>query len=110
MDIHAFVQKFIQTSNAYDLDGYLALFHEHATLEDVAVGETFIGHEGIKDYFNTYFIEYETQTDLTKLDIHGDSVHIEADFSGNFSKDKLKGYFEFVFQHDKIAQAKANLI
>ena len=65
MDIHAFVQYFIQTSNAYDLNGYLALFKEHATLEDVAVGETFIGHKGTKDYYNTYFIEYETQTELT---------------------------------------------
>ena len=110
MDIHAFVQKFIQTSNAYDLDGYLALFHEHATLEDLAVGETFIGHEGIKDYFNTYFVGNQTHTDLAKLDINGGSVYIEADFSGNFSKDKLKGYFEFVFQGDKIAQTKANLI
>ena len=110
MDIHAFVQNFIRTSNAYDLDGYLILFHEDATLEDVAVGETFTGHERIREYFTTYFIEYETQTELTKLDIKAGSAYIEADFSGNFAKDKLKGSFEFIFRDSKIAEAKADLI
>lgn len=111
MDIKAFIKDWLVVSNAYDTKKYLEKWHKEAVLDDPSVGQMFKGHEGIKKYFENYFIGYKTQTRLVKLDIIGDNeAHIEVEFTGEFPGNKIGGVFDFTFRDGKIAKAKADLI
>jgi hypothetical protein len=111
MDIKAFIQDWLATGNAYDTDSYLKKYHKDATLDDPSVGSSFVGHAGIRRYFEDYFIGYKTQTRLVKLDIiDKNSAHIEVEFTGEFPGKVLGGLFELTFRGEKIAYAKAELI
>lgn len=82
MDIRAFLLNWLEISNSYNPDNYLAKYLEDAILDDPSVGTKFDGHKGIRDYHTIYFIGYKTHTKLVKLDIqdnkqrsHGSSVY-----------------------------------
>lgn len=110
MDIAAFIEDWIAVSNAFDTEKYLTKYKADAVLDDPSVGRKFIGHEGIRDYFTSYFIGYKTQTRLVKLNINHNEAYLEVEFRGTFPEGKIGGVFNFVFDKGKIAEAKANLI
>lgn len=111
MDINVFVQDFIAVSNAYDVKKYLEKWHQDAVLNDPSVGHNFKGHSGIKEYFDSYFIGYRTQTRLVKVVILSEKeVHLEVEFTGAFPGGKIGGILDFILKDDKIAEAKADLI
>lgn len=111
MDIDIFIQEFIAVSNAYDTESYLDKWHRNAILDDPSVGRVFKGHVGIRNYFESYFIGYKTQTRLVRLDVISDNeVHIEVEFTGHFPEGKIGGIFDFTFKEGRIAEAKADLI
>jgi len=62
MDIAKFLQDWIALGNNYDTEKYPGKFLEDAVLDDPSVGRKFTGHEGIKEYYTSYFIGYKTQT------------------------------------------------
>jgi ketosteroid isomerase-like protein len=110
MDINAFVKDWLAAGNAYDISKYLSKYHKNATLDDPSVGRSFVGHEGIRQYFKDYFIGYKTQTRLVQLDIINDHcAHVEVEFTGNFPGGTLGGLFDLTFKGEKIAFAKADL-
>ena len=111
MDIQKFIQEWLACSNAYDTNSYLEKYQKDVVLDDPSVGQKFVGHPGIRKYFEDYFIGYKTQTQLVKLDIISEeSVHIEVEFTGEFPGGKISGEFDFTFKDGKIASAKADLI
>lgn len=110
MDIKAFLIDWLEISNSYNTENYLAKYLEDAVLDDPSVGRKFIGHKGIKDYYTNYFIGYKTQTKLVKLDIQEKNTHLEVEFTGEFPEGKIRGIFDFTFQNEKIATIKADLI
>lgn len=110
MNIEIFIKDWIKVSNSYDIAKYLEFFHNDAVLDDPSVGRKFIGHEGIKDYFLSYFIGYKTQTELKKIDIIENSAYIEVEFTGDFPERKIGGSFNFAFKEGKITFVKADLI
>ena len=111
MDVKLFIEDWIAVSNAYYTENYLEKWHKDAVLDDPSVGQVFKGHSGIKNYFESYFIGYKTQTRLVKLDIISDNeAHIEVDFTGEFPEGKIGGMFDFTFKDGKIAKAKADLM
>ncbi|PZU85423.1 MAG: hypothetical protein DI529_10090 [Chryseobacterium sp.] len=111
MNIDIFIQEFIASSNAYDTESYLDKWHKNAILDDPSVGKVFKGHTGIRNYFESYFIGYKTQTRLVRLDVITDNeVHIEVEFTGDFPEGKIRGIFDFTFKEGRIAKAKADLI
>ena len=106
-----FIEDFLEASNAYDLEKYLGKWHENASLDDPSVGQIFNGHSGIRKYFESYFIGYQTQTRLDKLHIISENeVHIEVEFTGEFPERKIGGIFDFSFKDGKIFETKADLI
>ena len=110
MDINLFIEDFIAVSNAYDTKSYLERWHTNAVLDDPSVGRVFNGHPGIKDYFESYFIGYKTQTRLVSLKVISENeAHIEVEFTGDFPEGKIGGTFDFTFREGKIAAAKADL-
>lgn len=111
MEIKEFVQNLLTASNAYDTKSYLEKWQEYAILDDPSVGQVFKGHSGIQKYFEKYFIDYKTQTQLVKLDVISDNeAHIEVEFIGEFSEGKIGGIFDFTFNNGKIDKAKADLM
>jgi ketosteroid isomerase-like protein len=54
MNIHTFINQLIAASNAFDTSKYLDLYLPDAILDDPSVGRSFNGHEGIRQYFESY--------------------------------------------------------
>lgn len=111
MDIELFIAEWIKLSNAFDTEAYMDKYQADAILDDPSLGRKFTGHEGIREYFNTYFIGYKTQTRLVKLEIdEEEQAHLEVEFTGTFPGEKLGGLFEMSFKDGKIATVIADLI
>ncbi len=89
---------------------YLSKYLEDAVLNDPSVGKKFIGHQGIREYFTSYFIGYKTKTKLVDLEVNGNKAHMEVEFKGEFPEGKLGGVFDFTFKDGKIAKVKADLL
>jgi len=66
MNIENFIKDWIAVGNSYDIEKYLEFYLIDGVLDDPSVGRKFIGHIEIKDYFVSYFIGYQTQTELRK--------------------------------------------
>jgi len=111
MDIRAFINDWIAVSNTFDTEKYLDFYLPDAILDDPSVGRKFIGHEGVRDYFESYFIGYKTQTRLIDIQMKdGVSAHLEVEFTGDFSEGTIGGIFDFTFKGDKITFIKAELL
>lgn len=110
MDISAFLNDWIAVSNSHDTEKYLHTYNEDAVLDDSSVGRKFMGHAGIRDYFSAYFIGYNTQTELVKMDIQQQHTFMEVIFTGDFPERKIRGTFDFTFKYEKIATVTADLI
>lgn len=110
MDIKTFINDWINTGNAFNTKKYLEFYLDDAVLDDPSVGRKFIGHDGIKDYFESYFIGYKTQTELKKLEIKENTAYVEVEFTGDFPEGKIGGSFDFTFKNEKITHVKADLI
>jgi len=110
MNIETFIKNWIAVSNNYDIEKYLEFYLKDAVLDDPSVGRKFVGHDGIKDYFVSYFIGYKTQTELRKLEIKENSAYLEVEFTGDFPEGIIGGSFDFIFKNDKIEFVKADLI
>lgn len=109
MDIKAFLLDWLEISNSYNTEKYLAKYLEDAVLDDPSVGRKFVGHKGIREYFTSYFIGYKTQTKLVKLAILDNTAHMEVEFTGEFPEGKIGGIFDFTFKNQKITTVTADL-
>lgn len=79
------VSTFIETANAFDVEGTLALFSSNAVIEDASVGKAFAGVEGVRRYMEEFFVGYKTTSKLLSLERMGDfSVIARVDFTGDF--------------------------
>lgn len=110
MDIKSFLLDWIEVSNSYNTEKYLDKYHRDAVLDDPSVGKKFVGHEGIKEYYTSYFIGYKTQTTITKLEINNNNAYMEVEFTGEFPGGKISGMFDFTFKQAKIQKVKADLL
>ena len=111
MDIEKFIEEWIAVSNSYDTERYLEFYNENSVLDDPSVGRKFSEKNGIKEYFENYFIGYKTQTKKVDLIIKDDhQAHLEVEFTGDFSEGKLGGTFDFTFNEGKITLVSANLL
>ena len=110
MNIETFIKNWIAVSNSYDTKKYLEFYNEETMLDDPSVGRKFVGKDGIKEYFVSYFIGYKTHTELRKLEIKENSAYLEVEFTGDFPEGKIGGSFDFTFKNNKIDFVKADLI
>ncbi len=111
MNIESFIHDWLAAANAFDTKRFLGKWHSDGILDDPSVGQMFKGHSGIRRYFDDYFIGYQTQTRLVRLDIIApNKAHIIVDFTGEFPGGQVGGTFDFIFKDGKIKTAKAELI
>jgi hypothetical protein len=111
MEIEQFIQSWLNASNAYDIESYIKHYHHNAILDDPSVGKVFKGHSGIRNYFESYFIGYQTQTELSSLKIlNKNQLFLDVRFSGEFPEGTINGVFDITLKNNKIEFIKANLI
>ncbi len=79
------IEKFIETTNAGNIDGALSLFAPDAVVDDVSVGDAFVGRDGVRLYLERFFVGYHTFSKLVSIettdDFHAD---VRLDFTGDF--------------------------
>lgn len=79
------VAAFIQAANAFDVEGALALFDSDAVIDDVSVGDAFVGTAGIRLYLEQFFVGYNTASKLLSLERRGEfAAIVRVDFTGDF--------------------------
>ena len=79
------VENFIRTTNAFDVDGALSLFAVDAVIDDVSVGDAFVGTEGVRRYLERYFVGYKTHSELLSLESPDEfNAVVRLDFTGDF--------------------------
>ncbi|MEJ7559794.1 MAG: nuclear transport factor 2 family protein [Pedobacter sp.] len=111
MNIVKFIEQWIAVSNSYNTERYLQFYAETAVFDDPSVGRIFNGRPGIKEYFTSYFIGYQTQTRKVELIVHDENrAHLEVEFTGDFPEGKIGGTFDFKFEAGKIVYVLADLI
>lgn len=104
------IAEWIAATNTHDSAAYLAFFTDDAVLDDPSVGQVFEGHGGIDDYFQSYFIGYDTQTRLLSTAPRDGYLHVEVEFTGTFPEGRIGGVFDIVLTTErKIAHVRADL-
>jgi ketosteroid isomerase-like protein len=111
MNIKIFIDGWIEAGNSLDTSKYLNFYLADAVLNDLSVGRKFLGHEGIEDYFNSYFIGYNTHTEIVRLKVLGDDkACLAVNFTGDFPEGEIGGTFDITFKNNRISYLKADLI
>jgi ketosteroid isomerase-like protein len=109
-DIKEITSDWITVGNSYNVEDYLAFYHKDIILNDPSVGRKFIGLSGIKEYFESYFVGYQTQTTIVTLNIiDAEHAHLEVSFTGNFPEGEIGGIFDLTFKAGKISSVEADL-
>lgn len=84
-DFHPIVQTLIKATNAFDANVAVALFTPNAVIDDPSTGESFEGHDGVRDYIERFFVGYHTVTLLLSVTNLGDRrARVRVDFTGDF--------------------------
>lgn len=97
------VESFIRTANAFDVDGALSLFSSDAVIDDVSVGDTFVGRDGVRGYLERFFVGYHTQSELLSLERLDDfNATVRLDFTGDFGHEV--GALKIVVNADGLIQ------
>ncbi|WP_159586484.1 nuclear transport factor 2 family protein [Chelativorans xinjiangense] len=79
------VESFIATANAFDVGSTLSLFAPDAVINDVSVGDAFVGRNGVRIYFERFFVGYNTASRLLSIDKVDDfNATVRLDFTGDF--------------------------
>ncbi|MCV9961180.1 nuclear transport factor 2 family protein [Pararhizobium sp. BT-229] len=79
------VEFFIRTANAFDVDGALSLFASDAVIDDVSVGDAFVGQDGVRNYLERFFVGYHTKSRLLSLEGPDNlNATVRLDFTGDF--------------------------
>jgi len=79
------IENFIRTTNASDVDGALSLFAAQAVIDDVSVGDAFVGTEGVRRYLERFFVGYNTRSELLSMENIDDvNTVVRLDFTGDF--------------------------
>ena len=79
------VDTLIQTVNAFDIESALSFFSSEAVIDDVSVGDAFIGIKGIRRYLDRFFVGYHTASTLLSLQkLDNFSAVARLDFTGDF--------------------------
>jgi len=109
-DIKEIASDWITVGNSYNVEDYLAFYHQDVILNDPSVGRKFIGLSGIKEYFESYFVGYKTQTTIVSLNIiDAEHAHLEVSFTGNFPEGEIGGIFDLTFNAGKISSVETDL-
>ena len=84
-NMHDLIQRFVDSTNAADVEAALALFAADAVIDDASVGDKFAGTVGVRRYLEQFFVGYNTASKILKVDVVSDRrVKARLDFTGDF--------------------------
>lgn len=109
-DHAATITDWIAAANSHDTERFLSFFTADAVLDDPGVGDVFAGRERVGEYFDAYFIDYDTQTRIVRTELRDGILHMEVDFTGSFPGGQTGGTFDLRFDGDLISHARADLL
>ena len=79
------VENFIGATNAFDIEGTLTLFAPDAVIDDVSVGDAFVGKDGVRTYVERFFVGYNTASKLISIkELDSFNATVRLDFTGDF--------------------------
>lgn len=105
------IAEWIAATNTHDSAAYLAFFTEDAVLDDPSVGDVFEGRTRINEYFQSYFIGYDTQTRLVSTEPREGYLHVEVEFTGSFPERRIGGIFDVTLTPERLIQhVRADLL
>jgi len=83
--VHTLADTLIAATNAFDVNGVLALCTPDAVIDDPSTGHRFEGQAGIRDYIERFFIGYHTVTRILSIEyLSLKQALVRVDFTGNF--------------------------
>ena len=103
------IETFIETTNAGNIDGALSLFAPDAIIDDVSVGDAFVGTDGVRLYLERFFVGYHTVSKLLSIETTDEfHANVRLDFTGDFGHET--GILKIVLNADGlIERADADL-
>ncbi|MGN7773634.1 nuclear transport factor 2 family protein [Phyllobacterium sp. 22552] len=79
------VESFIASANVFDVERALSLFAPDAVIEDVSVGNAFVGWDGVRIYLERFFVGYNTASRLLSIQTpDAFNSNVRVDFTGDF--------------------------
>jgi len=108
-NLRGLADTLIDATNAFDVEGVLALFTRDAVIDDPSTGQRFEGQAGVRDYIQQFFVGYHTVTRLLSLErLALDHARLRVGFTGDFGHEV--GLLEMkVNEHGLIARIDADL-
>lgn len=83
--LRAAAEKFVAATNAFDVEGAVALFAADAVIDDPSTGERFDDHAGARDYVERFFVGYHTVTKILSINaLDNRRIRVRVDFTGDF--------------------------
>lgn len=79
------VESFIASANVFDVERALSLFAPDAAIEDVSVGNAFVGWDGVRIYLERFFVGYNTASRVLSIEtLDGFNSNVRVDLAGDF--------------------------
>lgn len=103
------VSDYIKASNEHNMESYLNTFTKNAVIIEESLGSVLIGSQDIGNYFETYFINYRTSTEILEYNVNNNVIDMRVLFTGDFPQNKVIGSYQFLLENDQIAKLTANL-
>jgi hypothetical protein len=83
--LRAAADALLAATNAFDVESALLLFAADAVIDDPSTGHRFVGHAGVREYVERYFVDYHTASRLLSLKLlGGNRARARVDFTGEF--------------------------
>jgi len=61
------IESFVESTNTFDIQRTLSLFASDAVIDDVSVGNAFVGVDGIRLYLERFFVGYRTFSKILSI-------------------------------------------
>lgn len=104
------ITNFINAANNYDTQGFLATFSNDAIIKEDSLGKLLVGKNEIQHYFESYFIDYQTQTEILTYTTSENIIDMKVLFTGNFPGGEINGLFKFSLNDEgQISNLEADL-
>lgn len=83
--MHDLIKRLIEATNRFDVDTAVALFAPEAVINDASVGDSFVGTAGVRNYFEQFFVGYNTVSKVLAVQVVSEHrATVRLDFTGDF--------------------------
>ncbi|OOM81111.1 nuclear transport factor 2 family protein [Clostridium sp. BL-8] len=103
------IESYIDASNKHDVEAYVNTFSDSCEIQEKSIGSNLIGKNEVRNYFSTYFVGYETYTEIIEYYVKENFVDMRVLFKGNFPENEITGLYQFFIEEGKIVKLVADL-